>query len=91
MAFLVQEIVKLGGEKILKLICYGAGPRGNMPGRFETIDVSRVKLKTNGLNNTAYRIAKTCFIEEDKSKYFIYVKKLISKLLKRQQTMHLLP
>jgi pimeloyl-ACP methyl ester carboxylesterase len=38
--------------------------------QFETIDVSRDKLKTNGLDNTAYRIAKTWFIEEDKSKYF---------------------
>lgn len=67
---IVQEMVKLAGEKILKLICYGTGPRGNIPGRFETIDVSREKLKTNGLHNTAYRIAKTWFIEEDKSKYF---------------------
>ena len=67
---IVQEIVKLAGEKILKLICYGTGPRGNIPGRFETIDVSREKLKTNGLDNTAYRIAKTWFIKEDKSKYF---------------------
>ena len=67
---IVQEMVKLAGEKILKLICYGTGPRGNIPGRFETIDVSRDKLKTNGLDNTAYRIAKTWFIEEDKSKYF---------------------
>ena len=66
---IVQEMVKLAGEKILKLICYGTGPRGNIPGRFETIDVSREKLKTNGLD-TAYRIAKTQFIEEDKSKYF---------------------
>jgi len=67
---IVQEMVKLAGEKILKLICYGTGPRGNIPGRFETIDVSRDKLKTNGLDNTAYRIAKTWFIKEDKSKYF---------------------
>jgi pimeloyl-ACP methyl ester carboxylesterase len=67
---IVQEMVKLAGEKILKLICYGTGPRGNIPGRFETIDVSRENLKTNGLNNTAYRIAKTWFIKEDKSKYF---------------------
>ena len=67
---IVQEMVKLAGEKILKLICYGTGPRGNIPGRFETIDVSRDKLKINGLDNTAYRIAKTWFIEEDKSKYF---------------------
>ena len=67
---IVQEIAKIAGEKILKLICYGTGPRGNIPGRFETIDISREKLKINGLDNTAYRIAKTWFIEEDKSKYF---------------------
>jgi len=67
---IVQEIAKIAGEKILKLICYGTGPRGNIPGRFETIDQSREKLKINGLDVTARRIAKTWFIEEDKSKYF---------------------
>jgi len=66
----VQEIAKIAGEKILKLICYGTGPRGNIPGRFETIDQSREKLKINGLTDTAYRIAKTWFIEEEKAKYF---------------------
>jgi len=67
---IAQEIAKLVGEKILKLICYGTGPRGNIPGRFETIDQSRKKLKINGLANTAHRIAKTWFVEEDKAKYF---------------------
>ena len=67
---IVQEMAKLAGDKILKLICYGTGPRGNIPGRFETIDESRKKLKINGLETTAYRIAKTWFIEEDRSKYF---------------------
>jgi pimeloyl-ACP methyl ester carboxylesterase len=67
---IVQEMTKLAGDKILKLICYGTGPIGNIPGRFETIDQSRKKLKINGLNDTAYRIAKTWFIEEDKAKYF---------------------
>ena len=67
---IVQEIVKIAGDKILKLICYGTGPRGNIPGRFETIDQSRKKLKINGLKDTAYRIAKTWFIEEEKAKYF---------------------
>ena len=67
---IVQEIAKIAGEKILKLICYGTGPRGNIPGRFETIDQSRKKLKINGLKDTAYRIAKTWFIEEEKAKYF---------------------
>jgi pimeloyl-ACP methyl ester carboxylesterase len=67
---IVQEMAKIAGEKIIKLICYGTGPRGNMPGRFETIDQSREKLKIKGLNNTAYRIAKTWFLEEEKAKYF---------------------
>jgi len=67
---IVQEIAKLVGDKILKLICYGTGPIGNIPGRFETIDQSREKLKINGLKDTAYRIAKTWFIEEEKAKHF---------------------
>ena len=67
---IVQEMARLAGEKILKLICYGTGPRGNMPGRFETIDQSREKLKINGLESTAYRIAKTWFIEKENAKYF---------------------
>ena len=67
---IVQEMVKLAGKKIIKLVCYGTGPRGNIPGRFETIDQSRERLKINGLESTAYRIAKTWFIEGDKAKYF---------------------
>ena len=67
---IVQEIAKIAGDKILKLICYGTGPRGDIPGRFETIDQSRKKLKIKGLKDTAYRIAKTWFIEEEKAKYF---------------------
>ena len=67
---IVQEMAKLAGEKILKLICYGTGPRGNIPGRFETIDQSREQLKINGLEVTANRIAKTWFIDEDKAKFF---------------------
>ena len=67
---IVQEIAKLAGDKILKLICYGTGPIGNIPGRFETIDQSREKLKINGLKVTAHRIAKTWFIKEEKAKHF---------------------
>ena len=75
---IVQEMAKLEGEKILKLICYGTGPRGNIPGRFETIDQSREKLKINGLKDTAYRIAKTWFIDEDKAKYFYLCEQAIN-------------
>jgi len=67
---IVQEMSKIVGDKILKLICYGTGPRGNIPGRFETIEQSRAKLKDNGLEVTVNRIAKTWFVNGDKAKYF---------------------
>ena len=67
---IVQEIAKLAGDQIIKLICYGTGAIGNIPGRFETIEESRKKLKINGLKDTADRIAKTWFIENNKAKYF---------------------
>ena len=38
-SMIAQGVVKLAGEKILKLICYSTGPRWNLPGRFETIYV----------------------------------------------------
>ena len=67
---IVQEMAKINGEKISKLVCYSTGPIGEVPGRFETIEKSREKLKKNGLQTTAYRIAQTWFIEEEKAKYF---------------------
>ena len=67
---IVQEIAKLAGDRILKLICYGTGPRGNIPGRFETIHETRNKIKINGLEDAAYSIAKTWFVDGDKAKYF---------------------
>ena len=42
---IVQEMAKIDGEKISKLVCYSTGSVGEIPGRFETIDQSREKLK----------------------------------------------
>ena len=67
---IVQEMAKLAVEKIKKLICYGVGPIGNIPGRFKTIKESRDRLKKDGLKTTAYSIANTWFVEEYRSKYF---------------------
>ena len=66
----VQEMAKKYGDKISKLICYSTGPRGEMPGRFETIDQSRENLKKKGLEITAKNIAKTWFIKGENAKYF---------------------
>ena len=67
---IVQEMANLSGEKINKLICYATGPIGDIPGRFESIDVSREKLKENGIEKTSNRISKKWFVEGDKAKYF---------------------
>ena len=67
---IVQEMTKFLSDKITKLILYGTGPIGNIPGRFETIDQSREKLKKQGLKITAKEIAKTWFVKGDNSKYF---------------------
>ena len=66
----VQEMAKKGGDKISKLICYSTGPRGEMPGRFETIDQSRENLKKMGLENTTRSIAKTWFTLGEKAEHF---------------------
>ena len=67
---IVQEMAKKNGDKISKLICYSTGPRGQMPGRFETVDESRKKLKKKGLEFMAKNIAKTWFVKGEKAKYF---------------------
>jgi len=67
---IVQDMAKKSGEKISKLVCYSTGPRGEMPGRFETVDQSRENLKKKGLETTAKNIAKTWFVKGENAKYF---------------------
>ena len=67
---IVQEMAKKVGDKISKLVCYSTGPRGEMPGRFETVDESRENLQKKGLEITAKNIAKTWFIKGENAKYF---------------------
>lgn len=67
---IIQDMAKKSGEKISKLVCYSTGPRGEMPGRFETLEQSRENLKKKGLEITAKKIAKTWFIKGEEAKYF---------------------
>lgn len=57
----VQQMAADAPERISKLVCYGTGPVGVLPGRFETIDASRVRLKRDGVAPTARMIAATWF------------------------------
>ena len=67
---IVQEMAKKSGGKISKLVCYSTGPKGEMPGRFETVDQSRENIKKNGLEVTAKNITQTWFVLGEKAKYF---------------------
>ncbi|HUV22288.1 MAG TPA: alpha/beta hydrolase [Gammaproteobacteria bacterium] len=60
---IVQEMVALAPERIEKLVLYGTGPLGLMPGRFETIDESRRAVQEQGVETTGRRIAATWFMQ----------------------------
>lgn len=59
---IAQEIVRLASKRVVKLVLYGTGPLGIMPGRFETIETSRNRVQAEGVDHTARRIAGTWFI-----------------------------
>ena len=67
---IVQEMAKISGDKINKLICYATGSIGDIPGRFESLDTSRERLKKEGIKETVKRVSKKWFVKEDKAKYF---------------------
>ena len=67
---IVQEMAKISGKKISRLVCYGTGAIGEMPKRFETIDKSRLSLKKNGLEQMAKNIIKTWFVLGESAEYF---------------------
>ena len=69
---IVQEITKLIGDRVNKLICFATGSIGEIPGRFETIDETRKKLKKDGTEVSFSRVPKKWFVKGDKDKnYFL--------------------
>ena len=69
---IVQEIVKILNQRVNKLICFATGSIGEIPGRFETIDETREKLKKDGIALSFSRVPKKWFIKGDQDKnYFL--------------------
>jgi pimeloyl-ACP methyl ester carboxylesterase len=64
---IVQEMVAMAPERIDRLVLYGTGPVGLMPGRFETIDESRRRLTEDGVEATGRRIAATWFLQGEQA------------------------
>ena len=67
---IVQEMVKISGEKIKKLICFATGSIGDIPDRFESIDTSIEKLKEEGIKETVKRIPPKWFVKGQKAKNY---------------------
>ena len=69
---IVQEITKLIGNRVNKLICFATGSIGDIPGRFETMDETREKLKQEGTKISFSRVPRKWFVKGDKDKnYFL--------------------
>ena len=69
---IVQEITKIIGERVNKLICFATGSIGDIPGRFETMDETREKLKKEGTKISFSRVPPKWFVKGNKDKnYFL--------------------
>ena len=69
---IVQEITKIIGHRVNKLICFATGSIGDIPGRFETMDETRDKLKKDGAKISFSRVPPKWFVKGNKDKnYFL--------------------
>ena len=59
----VQEMVRLAPDRINRLVLYGTGPVGALPGRFESIETSMQRAREDGAQATARRISATWFLK----------------------------
>ena len=77
---IVQEMVKISGERIKKLICFATGSIGDIPGRFEPIDTTRERLKKEGLKETISRVPQKWFLEGIKAKYYYFCENAVKNI-----------
>lgn len=67
---IVQEMAAAAPERITKMVLYGTGPVGVLPGRFETMEVSKQRAHKDGATATARRISATWFLEGSKAEAY---------------------
>lgn len=64
---IVQQMALMQPARVARLVCFGTGPVGLLPDRFETLDESRQRIETDGLQVAARRIARTWFVDGEKA------------------------
>ena len=62
-----QEMVVQSAKRVERLVLYGTGAEGILPGRFETIETSKQRALADGPNATAERISATWFLEQERA------------------------
>lgn len=67
---IAQEMVRLAPQRVERLVLYGTGPLGLLPGRFETMARSRERLAQDGVEATARRISATWLLHREQSPAF---------------------
>jgi len=77
---IAQEMSIISPERINKLICFATGSVGNIPDRFESIDISIGRLKKEGISKTVKRIPPKWFIEGNNSKYFYFCENAVKEI-----------
>ncbi len=64
---IVQQMTANAPDRVKSLICFGTGPQGVLPDRFETIDESRKRFLAQGVAPTAKEIASKWFTAGDQA------------------------
>lgn len=67
---IVQEMTARAPDLIDRLVLYGTGAQGVLPGRFETIQTSKDRALKDGAQATARRIAATWFLDQENAPTF---------------------
>lgn len=67
---IAQEMMHQCPDRIERLVLYGTGAVGVLPGRFETIAESKQRGQQDGIKRTARRIAATWFLEGEAAKRY---------------------
>ena len=75
---IVQEITKIIGDRVNKLICFATGAIGDIPGRFETMDETREQLKKEGAKISFSRVPPKWFVKGNKDKNYFLCEKAVT-------------
>lgn len=67
-------------ERVDRLILYGTGPQGVLPGRFETIAQSRERFLRDGVAETSARIVATWFLDGKNAKDYQHCRSMTSRV-----------